>query len=147
MKRIMKTIARFALLAIILGSGACADQYADYRGVLENERALLGEFIAEARQAIKPDALAADIEKLSAGLRDLADKMNRAERAHPELGGENGPADAPEIPRELQDDLKALERSVADLDKLLLEKEKLFSDPKVEKALKDLLDLRGSLGL
>ncbi|MBN2351700.1 MAG: hypothetical protein JXD23_03950 [Spirochaetales bacterium] len=140
-------VLSFALLAVGLGVFGCANRYADYRRVLENERVVLSDFIDEAGRATDAETLTAGVEKLSARLRGLAARLNEAERGIPELADSSGPLEAAAVPGELKDAVIALERSVSDLDRLILDKEKLFSDPKVKKALEELLDVRGSLGL
>jgi hypothetical protein len=138
----LKLFLRLGFLAVFLVSvTACADSYADFRSVLGEEQALMDKFLAEAKQALEPESLKKDIDGLSAGLQDLAGKLKQLEQDHPELAV---PADTPP---ELKRELDRLEKSFGDLDKLLLDKEMLFRDPKVEKSLKNLADLRGSLGL
>jgi prefoldin subunit 5 len=136
-----KTSMLFAVVMLVSGLAGCADKYADYRDVLKDESAVVGDFLAEARQAVDAEALRAEIEKLDGGLQDLAAKLNKVEQDHPEL------SDLSAVPPELKAEMEKLQQSIAGLDQLLLDKEKLFSDPKVEKALEELLDLRGSLGL
>jgi hypothetical protein len=127
-----------AFLAIVTG---CADSYADFRSVLGEEQALMDKFLAEAKQALEPESLKKDIDGLSAGLQDLAGKLKQLEQDHPEL------AVSGETPSELKRELERLEKSLGDLDHVLLDKEKFLHDPKVEQSLKNLVDLRGSLGL
>ncbi len=147
----MKTGVIFTLasvfLAIGIGVTGCADRYAGYRRVLENEKTVLADFISEARQSVDADALAADVEKLTAGLRGLAGRLNEAEPGLPEPAELSAPLEDSAVPGELKADVRALELTIADLDKLLSDKEKLFSDPKVKKALEKLMAVRGSLGL